>query len=74
MDPPFCSSLPDSSIQRDGCILASEGAVVLVILASEGTEAVLTQPTSLNRGEGVIAGMMGEVGGVEGEGEGEVGG
>ena len=47
---------------------------MLVILASEGTKAVLTQPTSLNRGEGLIAGMMGEVGSVEGEGEGKVSG
>ena len=70
----FCSSLPDSPIQPDGCILASEGAVMLVILASEGTEVVLTHPTSLNRGEGLVTGMMGKVGGVEGEGEGEVGG
>ena len=47
---------------------------MLVILASEGTEVVLTHPTSLNRGEGLVTGMMGKVGGVEGEGEGEVGG
>ena len=67
MGPPFCSSLPDSSIQQDGCILASEGAVVLVILTSEGTKAVLTQPTSLNRGEGLVTRMMGEVGSIEGE-------
>ena len=72
MGPPFCSSLPDSSIQQDGCILASEGAVMLVILAFEGTEAVLMQPTSLNRGEGLVTGMMGKVGSVEGEGKGEV--
>jgi len=29
------------------------------------------EPTSLNRGEGLIAGLTCEVGGVEGEGEGE---
>ena len=74
MGPPFCSSLPDSTIQQDGCILTSEGAVMLVILASEGTKVVLTQPTSLNRGEGLITGMMGEVGGIEGKGEGKVSG
>jgi hypothetical protein len=44
------------------------------ILASEGAEAVLKEPTSLNRGEGLVAGLTGEVGGVEGEGEGEGGG
>ena len=74
MGPPFCSCLPDSSIQQDGCILASEGAVVFIILTSEGTKVVLTQPTSLNRGERLVTGMMGEVGGVEGEGKGEVSG
>ena len=47
---------------------------MLVILASEGTKAVLTQPTSLNRGEGLIARMMGKVGSIEGEGKGEVSG
>ena len=41
------------------CILASEGAVALVV-----------EPTSLNGGEGLIAGSTGEVGGVEGEGGG----
>ena len=45
---------------------------MLVILAFEGTEAVLMQPTSLNRGEGLVTGMMGKVGSVEGEGKGEV--
>ena len=47
---------------------------MLVILASEGTKGVLTQPTSLNRGEGLSAGMMGKVGSIKGEGEGKVGG
>jgi hypothetical protein len=40
------------------------------ILASEGAAAVLREPTSLNRGEGLISGLTGEVGGVEGEGGG----
>jgi hypothetical protein len=39
-------------------------------LASEGVEAVLNEPTSLNRGEGLVSGLMGEVGGREGEREG----
>jgi hypothetical protein len=47
------------------CDLASEGPV-----ASEGVEAVLNEPTSLNRGEGLVSGLMGEVGGREGEREG----
>ena len=38
-------------------------------LASEGVEAVLNEPTSLNRGEGLVAGLTGEVGGGEGERE-----
>jgi len=48
---------------RGGCACA---------LASEGAEAVLIEPTSLNRGEGLVTGFAGEFGGVEGEGEGEV--
>jgi hypothetical protein len=43
------------------------------ILACEGAEAELTEPTSLNRGEGLVAGLIGAVGGMEGEGEGEDG-
>ena len=39
-------------------------------LASEGVKAVLNEPTSLNRGEGLVAGLTGEVGGREGEREG----
>ena len=35
------------------CILASEGAVMLVV-----------KPTSLNGGEGLISGLAGEIGGV----------
>jgi len=38
-------------------------------LASEGAEAVIIQPTSLDRGEGLIYRFAGEVGGVEHEGE-----
>jgi hypothetical protein len=48
---------------RGGCACA---------LASEGAEAVLIEPTSLNRGEGLVTGFAGEFGGVEGEGEGKV--
>jgi len=44
------------------------------VLASEGDEAVLIEPTSLNRGEGLVARLAGEVGGVESKGKGEVGG
>ena len=33
---------------------------------------VLIEPTSLNRGEGLVSGLVGEVGGVEDEGEGEM--
>jgi hypothetical protein len=40
------------------------------ILASEGAEAVLKEPTSLDGGEGLAARSTGEVEGVEGEGEG----
>jgi hypothetical protein len=32
------------------------------------------EPTSLNRGEGLVAGLIGVVGGIEGKGEGEDGG
>ena len=35
---------------------------------------MLKEPTSLNGGEGLVAGSMGDVGGVEGEGEGGGGG
>jgi len=35
---------------------------------------VLIKPTSLNRGEGLVAGLTQETGGGEGEGEGEDGG
>ena len=38
-------------------------------LASEGVKAVLNEPTSLNRGEGLVTGLTGEVGGGEGERE-----
>jgi hypothetical protein len=31
----------------------------------------LVEPTSLNRGEGLVAGFAGEIGGVEGQGEGQ---
>jgi len=40
-------------------------------LACEGAEGVLKEPTSLIRGEGLVAVLTCEVGGVEGEGEGE---
>jgi len=43
-------------------------------LASEGAEVVLMEPTSLNRGEGLVAVLTCEVGGVEGKDEGEDGG
>jgi len=43
------------------------------MLVSEGAEVVLTEPTSLNRGEGLVSGLIGEVVSREGEGEGEVG-
>ena len=36
-------------------------------LASEGVKAVMNEPTSLNRGEGLIARLMGKVGGCKGE-------
>ena len=39
------------------------------ILACEGARAMLTEPTSLNRGEGLVTGLTGEVGGGEGERE-----
>ena len=39
-------------------------------LASEGVKAVLNEPTSLNRGEGLVAGLTGEVGGHESKREG----
>jgi hypothetical protein len=41
-------------------------------LTSEGAGAVLIEPTSLTRGEGLVARLAGEVGGVEGKSEGEV--
>ena len=40
------------------------------ILASEEAAEMLVEPTSLNRGEGLVAMLMGSVGGGEGEGEG----
>jgi hypothetical protein len=40
------------------------------ILASEGAEVVLKEPTSFKGREGLVAESTGEVGGVEGEGEG----
>jgi len=40
------------------------------ILASEGAAEMLVEPTSLNRGEGLVARSTGSVGGGEGEGEG----
>ena len=40
------------------------------ILACEGAGAMLTEPTSLNRGEGLVTGTPGEVGGGEGASEG----
>jgi hypothetical protein len=43
-------------------------------LACEGAEGVLKEPTSLIRGEGLVAVLICEVGGVEGEDEGEDGG
>jgi len=43
-------------------------------LACEGAEGVLKEPTSLIRGEGLVAVLTCEVGGVEDEGEGEGGG
>ena len=43
-------------------------------LACEGAEGVLKEPTSLNRGEGLVAMLTCEVRGVEGEDEGEDGG
>ena len=48
------------------------GGATVPVLASEGAKASLIEPTSLNRGEGLIAELTGEAGGVEGEGEGEV--
>ena len=56
--PPSSLSLPNSSIER-GCILASEGG-----------QAILMEPTSLKRGEGLTAESKGADGGAEGEGEG----
>jgi hypothetical protein len=44
------------------------------ILTSEGAKAVLMEPTSLIGGEGLITVLTCEVGGVEGEDEGEDGG
>ena len=44
------------------------------ILACEGAKAVLQEPTSLNRGEGLVARSTCEVGGIEGKGKGEGGG
>jgi hypothetical protein len=43
------------------------------ILACEGAKAELTEPTSLNRREGLIARLIGMVGGIEGEGKGKDG-
>jgi hypothetical protein len=36
-------------------------------LASEGVEAISNEPTSINGGEGLVSGLMGEVGGREGK-------
>jgi hypothetical protein len=36
-------------------------------LASEGVEAMSNEPTSINGGEGLVSGLMGEVGGREGK-------
>ena len=43
-------------------------------LACEGAEGVLKEPTSLNRGEGLVSGLTREAGGGEGKGKGEDGG
>ena len=43
-------------------------------LACEGAEAVLIEPTSLNRGEGLVAGLTREAGSGKGKDEGEDGG
>ena len=44
------------------------------VFTSEEPEAVLIEPTSLNRGEGLVARLTREAGGGEGKDEGEDGG
>ena len=63
LDPPSSEAKPPTSLWKGegwlGCILACEGAV-----------AVEAEPTSLNRGEGLVTGSPGEVVGGVGASEG----
>ena len=77
MGPPSSSSPPPDPASSEAKLPTSlwkgEGQLPRV-LASEGAEVVLKEPTSLNGGEGLVAKSMGEVRGTEGESEGEGGG
>jgi hypothetical protein len=63
---------PPSFLLLRAHIPLERGGAAVPVLASEGAKASLIEPTSLNRGEGLVAELTCEVGGVEGEGEGEV--
>jgi hypothetical protein len=63
---------PPSFLLLRAHIPLERGGAAVPVLASEGAKASLIKPTSLNRGEGLIAELTCKVGGVEGEGKGKV--
>ena len=65
LPPPFALLRAHIPLERGGAAEATSSLL-------RENRSVLREPTSLNRGEGLVVGLMGEVGGGEGEGKGVV--